>query len=1538
MRDDQLKQEQAAYQLPEFESLSTRGLFGLRVLRERLRFLIGLCLILVSILLGVVIHPRVPAEIAVLVLFGCVAFWLVLRRLNLISPLGPMLHALQPIRRNRLLTRRSDYVVRNQFNDLLDRKIPFWRSYENRWLWFLTILSLGGIVFPFMLHLVINAGPVPANLIPSISFDGFEIRLPDAAWSIAPLQLMLVGLITTTLLLALYGLWYARRVSPRAIITEFKGYSIDPAYAAQVSTIASTSRRLLNDELKRITELLRQNQVENIHFVAEDANALIMTSGIEAEFFSQLQNVVTVEVANTNSTIDLGRLYASVSRALAIIVINGGVQRHDNGAIEVFVEMRYRNRATAGASVMIDAPVGAVSIDDVLIAKRIREIVLKLLIDLGQIPGTGQSWQALDHFLQGLAASGSRNWWLAISQYYRALETASESGYQTLGVIYYHLGAAFINQQLWDEGHKLLLQAERFGPPMAETQYMLALHALNQYWGELSKSTVAFDEIVSRCKRALRMKPDFAAAQQLLGMTYYRRGRIKERDKHGEHDKGRADYKEALKWFWRALRSYDRTLDKLQRNPDQVHVSIDRSALVRQRLSVTHQIGDALRGLRKPWLAEQFFRDMEVAEPTNIRNVADLLKTNAIAGWHSSAYSFFLKQQMRRTEVRWDADVVVHVGWVLADAARSAGGSTKWEMIIEAYQYLDYALYARPRTVLAWDQTDWRKPFDEATKEVYDPQEDQYLFKKKDAVANFSAVYTAQNAYHARVALGYREWMLGGEKGAVLDQDKQKKALLATWQAFQESALTDASDLFQRFQDLVQEVRDHESQGLMDNRYLEVEQYYQCADIAAKCKRLHDQCKSLFFSNSKLGYPEPKRGTAEFTLANRIRLDFYLLVSLLTARMLAEARRFDPLWKLAKEVKEQLENHRAQWQEAFGFEEGEYNNRSHFTFSVLVFRYQYASMLAWYAYGLLMRDGDLISERVSRRLSANGLPKHGEDSVREASEAIQEAYSLLPVHPLVMYVRARLYAHDRLYPQAIEQLQQLLSIISPYDPKNDVGIVSSEMVQTHTTTSDERKRLYYLERIIGRQQFVNIVRPARIFELMATYAEQNGDLQQAATYLNDAVRRSPYHDKDFYLFERLVSVFNRLERYQNARAIAEAMKIPRERLKTGVAPMGVFRLAPEILELQALTRQGLYERARQLSRRIAREFELQAQDISQLGKKEEAQNQSQSPGKEEVQNQCQLTTIGDGQYLAEFEKRISEQDDEGSDYKERVRQIFSIKDLNGGFAEMLVKVVEAQKSLAKPYNIPGEDRGIFSNMFARITETEKQNEILNTLAARVLWVQNREVIKQLLEGKHSQDDGFAIAKRMHIAIHVGQEARSILTYLGDLMNAMAFNRVMLRQLESIHPLIDATCAVYIFNYLYQTCDHDEPKHGMLSRKLAQSLDTYAWVIYSLGIPERDHDHWERRESVLAHTKRLLLLAQRYDANRAIVYYHLAHVSLDLADLMLEKSERSRHQFFEHLDNAQQAIENARRGDHSKRLGHRLDQLVQRYDALLQKQE
>lgn len=1537
MNDAKPKQEQAAYQLPAFKSLTPPAPAWRRVFRERQRLLGEFGLILFSILLGVAIHPSVSAEISVFLLFVCVALWVVLRRLNLITPLGPMLHALQPTRRNRLLTRRSDYVVRNQLNDLLDRKIPFWRSYENRWLWFLAFLSLGGIVFPFLLHLAINAGPVPANLIPSISFGIFEIRLPDAAWSIAPLQLMLVGLITTTLLLVLYGLWYARRVSPQAIITEFKGYSIDPGYAAQVNTIASTSRRLLNDELKRITELLRQNQVENIHFVAEDANALIMTSGIEAEFFSQLQNVVTVEVANTNSTIDLGRLYASLSRALAIIVINGGVQRHDNGAIEVFVEMRYRNRATAGASVMIDAPVGAVSIDDALIAKRIREIVLKLLIDLGQIPGTGQSWQALDHFLQGLAASGSRNWWLAISQYYRALETASESGYQTLGVIYYHLGAAFINQQLWDEGHKLLLQAERFGPPMAETQYMLALHALNQYWGELSKSTVAFDEIVSRCRRALRMKPDFAAAQQLLGMTYYRRGRIKERD---ESDKGRADYNEALKWFWRALRSYDRTLDKLQRNPDQVHVSIDRSALVRQRLSVTHQIGDALRGLRKPWLAEQFFLDMEVAEPTNIRNVADLLKTYAIARWYSNAYSFFLKQQMRRTEVRWDADVVVHVGWVLADAARSAGGSTKWEMILEAYQYLDYALYARPRTVLAWDQTDWRKPFHIVTGLVVDDWVARFRRNKIPRSVTKSGsnllynerkdFYTAQNAYHARIALGYREWILQAEpKG---------KELLETWAEFQKSALPDEIELFECFQALVEEARKHESQGLMDNRYLEIEQYYQCADIAAECKRLHDRCKGLFFSKGKLGYLESRENTAEFTLANRIRLDFYLLVSLLAARMLAEARRFDPLYELANEVIGQLKEHRAQWQNTFGFKDHEGNNRSHFTFSVMVFRYQYASMLAWYAYGLLMRDGDLISERVSRKISANRLPKHGEDSIREASEAIQEAYSLLPVHPLVMYVRARLYAHDRLYPQAIEQLQQLLSIISPYDPKNDVGIVSAEMVQTPATTSDDRKRLYYLERIIGRQQFVNIVRPARIFELMATYAEQNGDLQQAATYLNDAVRRSPYHDKDFYLFERLVSVFNRLERYQNARAIAEAMKIPRERLKTGVAPMGVFRLAPEILELQALTRQGLYERARQLSRRIAREFELQAQDMSQLGKEEDTQNPCQSPGKDEAQNQSQWTIKEDAQYLTKFEKRISRQKSYQTDHLERVRQIFSITDLNGSFAQVLSKVVEDQRSLAETHNIPGEERGIFSNMFARIPKTEEPNKVLNTLAVRVLWVQNREAIDQLLQGKHSQGDDFAIPKRMHIAIHVGQEARSILTYLGDLMNAMAFNRVMLRQLESIHPLIDATCAVYIFNYLYQTCDHDEPKHGMLSRKLAQSLDTYAWVIYTLGIPERDHAGGARRESVLAHTKRLLLLAQRYDANRAIVYYHLAHVSLDLADLTLEQSERSRHQFFEHLDNAQQAIENARSGDHSKRLGHRLDQLVQRYDALLQKQE
>jgi tetratricopeptide (TPR) repeat protein len=1433
---------------------------------------------------------------------------------RLVEPVGILFHPLRRTQRfNRLLTRRSDYVMSTQFNRWLDQRVPFFRSYENRWLWVLACLIMGGIVTPLGLHFFVHFLPIPTNLRSFIEWGTLRIEVPNDIWTLTPLQLMLIGLVTTTILLAVYLLYYVRRVSPRAIITEFKAITIDENYTSYINTVATTSRRLLYEELRRIAELLQRNQIENVHFVPEDANALIMTSGIETELFTTLQSVVTVEVANTNSTIDLGRIYTFLTRSLATILINGGVQRHDNGAVEIFVEMRYRNRAAAAVKVTIEPSTSTDLVDDDIISQKIREVALRLLVDLGQVPGTGRSWQVLSHFMDGLTASSQRNWWIAISQYHRALEMEADTGAQSLGVVYYHLGAAYINQQLWDEGKRMLLQAERYGPPMAETQYMLALHALNLYWGELHKSAPAFDEICHRCWQAIRMKSDFAAAYQLLGMAYYRRGRIIERDGN-QLGEAKADYQTALQHFWAALLTYDHRLDTLRRRPAHRITTVDVAALMRQRMATAHQIGDALRGLGRRLEAAQFYADMEVVEPTNLRNVADTLKNYTLAKWHQKVYDTFVKHQMRRPEVRWDSEIAIHVGWALM-AAANRDRPDYAELVVEAFQYLDYALYTRPRTVRSWSQTNWESAVKSAIGHLaYQADGPNQVFSTEPSSKSGNSAYL--NNYHqVQMALEYRQLILAKPQEETKTEKTRTDETKANYRTQLKKIIID--ECFKVFHDCVDKIIDLESNRVSDNRYFGVDQYYRVAEVAEETENLWQEIKKHYIDSDsefqRLGYLEDRPWpVVQFSLANRVRLDFYLIVSLLAARALADARRFEPLCLLAQTVKEQMERHRRRWQEAFKFTPT-YNNRSHFTFSVLVFRYQYASILAWYAYGLFMRDGDLISEQISKQVRKGGnykhLPATRAESIERAKEAVSEAHRLLPVHPLVMYMRARLFAYDRLYNEAIIELQRLIDVIAPYDPKMDVGVVSAENVQTQSTTSDERRRLYHLERIIGRQQFVNIIQPARALELMATYAELLGDLPQAAAYLNDAVRRSPYHDKDFYLFERLASQFTQLERYSNSRAIAEAMKIPRESLVQTIAPMGVFRLAPEILELQAITRQGQHEQARQLSRRIARDFALTITEADSLD------NQNWKPHLEKIDK------ITEPNVYQEVASRLEE--------------LFAVKiSTEKTFLANLLELIKHAREQAQGID-KDERKGIFSEVFASIDTTQITN--LNRIASRLLLVQNKKVIQALLQANPISDE-YGLAKLMHTAMHVGQEARSLLIYLGDLFNAMAYNRVMLNQMQSIHPLIDSLCAVYIFMYLYQTCDYMETKRGVLSRKLAQSIDTYAWVVYKQQIQTANPAISQAKGdlNVLQHTLHLLLFAQRYDANRAIIHFHLACVYLDLAHLTIVEyptSSKLKFDAFKHLELAQQAIGSARQNDRSGRLGHRIDQLFQRYREL-----
>jgi hypothetical protein len=168
-------------------------------------------------------------------------------------------------------------------------------------------------------------------------------------------------------------------------------------------------------------------------------------------------------------------------------------------------------------------------IDDIFIRPVARQLALKLLIELGQVPHLGSSWETLDYFLKGLDASANRNWWQAIAYYRKALQ-AEETVQGSFGIGHYHLGTALLFQGNWREGYQHLRTAEADGPPMAELQYMLALALLYIYWGEIHTKPNIFKEINYRCTKAIALRREFPEAYQLQGSAYFRSARNQDRE------------------------------------------------------------------------------------------------------------------------------------------------------------------------------------------------------------------------------------------------------------------------------------------------------------------------------------------------------------------------------------------------------------------------------------------------------------------------------------------------------------------------------------------------------------------------------------------------------------------------------------------------------------------------------------------------------------------------------------------------------------------------------------------------------------------------------------------------------------------------------------------------------------------------------------------------------------------------------------------------------------------------------------------------
>lgn len=988
-------------------------------------------------------------------------------------------------------------------------------------------------------------------------------------------------------------------------------------------------------------------------------------------------------------------------------------------------------------------------------------------------------------------------------------------------------------------------------------------------------------------------------------------------------------------------------------------------------------MADALRGQGFHTEADQLYQDMFVVQRTNVRNIADMLKNLCLAGrWHE-AQKFLYRVALRHEPARWDSDVIIHAGWLMAGGTKQLSDADKKNhLMIKAFQYIDYALYTRPRTARVWRQTRWdifeqEIPFPENTTQLHTS------FAVKLTNEQISK-YENLNVQRARIALAWRKWLIS----QIVQAQPQATSPINSVNEY-------LSPFLDQYIKLVQTILVDESTWVQEERFTDALRYFTYSQYAQDAYNLWHKVNETFFGDMN----DPRINT--ITFKGRMQLELYILVALLAARMLAQAQRFDPLAYMTSIVCERLDQHRIKWSETYRFPRGANASRDgeqHFTFSPIVFRYQYASLKAWNAYALFMRDGDLIAESVSQTIRQKqaysnrmsfDLRLNREASLEIARKQIIEARKECAVHPLVMFVRAQLLAQSSLFAPAIQELKSLLDIIEPFDPKSDIGFASGDTIAPSATTSEQRASRYHLERIAGRQQFHQIVNPVVIYELMAEYAAAMRQPAQSVAYLNAAVRRSPFNDRDFGLFEKLGMQFSHLERYPSAMAIAHAMKMPREALPPA-GLLGIYRLAPEILEAEVLTRQGLYSQARLLSRRLANHFRL----FLSMGV-----DQGNLAG--ENKSAKDNYRIDFDQHTADFviaytNKTLSENQKILKTFGEEFSKIIHIDDdfINiDSFSDGLARVI---RSIASRYALTDElpeldqNKGIkFLTVFEdiadvdlqqfRLTDTNASTNFyydpaqpryddrnalyyaLNHLAERSLYIQNKHKLMQLLTANVHRSNDFHLAEYMRVVIYHGRQARSTLIYLADLLNILAYNRAMLGLARTRFGFVDAAIGVYILTYLYTTCDIAEDR-VIIARKLAQVCDTYAWITFVNMRPmlsamnqieatqagNQTESNLSRNILLkLDQVEKVLREGLRYDPSRAIIRYHLAYMYLASIEFLLNLDHSTDAIIGmsapeisvlvdEYLEHAEAEIAHARQSDQSKRLGYKLDQVSKWY--------
>jgi hypothetical protein len=1427
------------------------------------------------------------------------------------------------IRHDLLQERNSPMLgITHWFNRLFRQTIPSVFSLKNRKFFFGLSIIIGYVLIPFLIYT--ETGPT-----------GF--------W-----ELMWMGVLSTVGLMVTYTIIYFLITRQKYVVIPFQiteevsnGQAIGSPELRAVSNLATN---LLVDELQKISVLLKMRQVESLSISQNNGNAFFVTSGMNQDFLNHMQELISLNIPPGN--FNLGGMVAFVIRQLAHIQVGGRVQKRSNGNIELWVQLNYGNNRSASVGQVI-LPENSISdIDGIMLRPVVRNIAIKLFLEMGYIQHLGTTTHGLDNFLHGLEATAKRDWWRAISHYREAvLSEEAEQG--KFGIGYYHLGTALIFQGSWRQGLEHLLKSEEDGPNIAETQYMIALTKLYMYWANIHEYPNIFYEIKQRLKRAIHLKPDFPEAYQMLGTAFYHRARLMEithsRTEDKDHDSFPYYYRQSAYYLRRAIQQYNK---RHYHNPDTpIHFSAQQNqntSSAAQQILTFHELGDALRGMKYYIEAETYYQDVMTIMPHNVRNLANLIKIYCLQENWQKAEETILREAFQTNKAYWDADISFHMAWLMFGGAKTKrfgqelirnynhyrlkdnSLTNEENYIAEGFKYLDYAIQQRPRYLTFWDQTNWLKP-------LLEKVDIKFPYRKKIFLKHMSDNLLL-DTYQNRI-LQMSIWI-----GMRLDSnylaDSSNLIFSGKYSYIQTRLLTISTYFLEANKTL------YGYQEKLRNAKDQVFQYLQKMELSIRATGLIKTYQRLiiadelykYWEDVSNGYRDMTSGDT-ITLQERWYIDIYCEISLLTARMLAEAGAYEILFYVSNQTLSDLQQWLRRWNQKV-----KHNRTPNFNFAPRVNQFHQATLLAWRAYALIncyyhretrsRYESGIIDPKFSEAINGFLEPNSNNISQLTAYKTIifiktQEDITLAQTkhssHPLVIFVQALIYQKRELYGESIDQYQRLIDLISPLDYRQKIKIEKrpddglANINPLPTPITDQRIIMTYMEAVSGRQQFNGIVNLTTVNMEIASIQERLENPELRVTHLLEAIRESRFDDLNLDNLIRLANQLSHLERYDEALAILDAADWPNKKL--GQNQLSYTK--PDVITVLRATiesRAGKGYKALECAKSVAYSFKLEV-DIPTI----ENLNNLNDP-LWQLDNGISYKEDFVALYNYAFYMIRKQKNEKTKSSIKYVRNSFFISKKSLRFILKKRRINPPLKrdrslfrtlnNLQKHYPAPTHLKIISeeSQFIAIFSKLRKDSEKLSRLATYVGVSINKEERNKAFTALKSQASKLSEMSQLvmlsHMMTHVSREYSNKVSLMAELCNTLAYNRAQMNLLIT-HAYNDSLVATGLMLYLLKMSDRELRAHSGFRAKVAQYYDTFGWTRYcyynshSATLRTKNIDGTVEKtltdlEDTITTAEEFIERGIRYDPDRAILHYHLSEIYLAKIELLWQKSPNIGH--------------------------------------------